>query len=230
MPLQDEFMKSYDIESYEDWFYDHGIGVFQFKSHRGENLYFKYIEVGSFSTNTNTWNWSWDNNSTPMRVRYGIEQIKEFGEANQFDKLTKGLFEGDEYTGWAMTAIANRLLGSIGSYRVPQDHLFIYFIFTKELNQGEYHTLKKNLILCDRHESGRIAFVCQHLIQNPRSGFHEAFESNPLFEPDDDYQAWCDECENIRMKEGEWNNASMAFANIKLVCNQCYFEIKARNQ
>ena len=29
--LQDEFMKVYDINSYEHWYYDHGIGAFHFK-------------------------------------------------------------------------------------------------------------------------------------------------------------------------------------------------------
>ena len=49
-------------------------------------------------------------------------------------------------------------------------------------------------------------------------------------ESDDDYQAWCDECEKVRLKEGEWNDVSMAIAKIELVCDQCYFEIKARNR
>ena len=68
------------------------------------------------------------------------------------------------------------------------------------------------------------------MINNDNAGFHEAFESNPLIEPYDDYQAWCDECEKERLKEGEWNDKSMAFADIKLVCDQCYFEIKKRNK
>lgn len=74
------------------------------------------------------------------------------------------------------------------------------------------------------------AFVCQHLLNSHNVGFHEAFESNPLIEPHDDYQAWCSTCENEHLKEGEWNDKSMAFADIKVVCNECYFEIKERNK
>jgi hypothetical protein len=48
--LQNEFMKLYDINSYEHWYYDHRIGAFHFKSDDGRNLYFKYIDVGSYST------------------------------------------------------------------------------------------------------------------------------------------------------------------------------------
>jgi hypothetical protein len=46
--LQEEFKKLYDINSYEHWYYDHDMGVFHFKSDDGRNLYFKYVDVGSF--------------------------------------------------------------------------------------------------------------------------------------------------------------------------------------
>ena len=82
---------------------------------------------------------------------------------------------------------------------------------------------------CESHGASRTAFVCQHLNKNTHTGFHEAFESNPLIEPDDDYQAWCDECEKMRQQEGEWNDVSEGFAEIRLICDQCFFEIKSRN-
>src|ERR1700733_8160178 len=132
--LQDEFMKLYDIESYEHLYYDHALGAFHFKSDNGKNLYFKYFVVGSFSTKANTWNWSWDNNSTPVRASIALRKVKAFGEAKGFEPLTEGLIDGDEYTGWAMTAIAAKQLSAIGAYRVPLDDvLFIYFIFMNEL-------------------------------------------------------------------------------------------------
>lgn len=197
MDLQGEFMKLYDIDSYEHWYYDHGIGAFHFKADDGRNLYFKYVDVGSFSTKANTWNWSWDNQTTPAHVCRGLEKVKAFGQANNFDQLTKGLFEGDDYTGWAMNAIAARLLSAIGAYRVPQEHLFIYFVFTNQLTQEEYDGLKDKYVDCSIHNSGRLSFVCQHISKDQYTGFHEAFESDPLVDDDeeDDYQAWCDECE-----------------------------------
>ncbi|MES2278491.1 MAG: hypothetical protein V4592_20840 [Bacteroidota bacterium] len=229
MPLQEEFMRIYDIDSYEEWYYDHGVGAFHFKSHDGRNLYFKYIDVGSFSTKANTWNWSWDNNSTPRHVKKGLEKVQAFGEANHFNELTQGLFEGDEYTGWAMNAVAAKLLSAIGMYRIPQEHLFIYFIFTNELTQDEYNILKEKSIACKIHDAGRIAFVCQHLVNSANIGFNEAFETDGIMEPDDEHQAWCDECEKIRLINGEWTDAAMAFAQVKAVCDRCYFEIKSRN-
>lgn len=46
---------------------------------------------------------------------------------------------------------------------------------------------------------------------------------------DDDFQAWCDECEAVRQQEGEWNDVSMEFCDIRLACEECYFEMKELN-
>ncbi len=190
--IQDEFMRLYDISSYEHWYHD--IGAFHFKSDDGRNLYFKYIDIGSYSTKRNTWMWSWENNTTPKHVARGLEKVRAFGEENNYNDLCQGLLEnGDDYTGWALTAITARLLNAIRAYRIPQQHLFIYFVFTNELTQEEYDELKDKYIQCATHRTSRVAFVCQHLNKDKYTGFHEAFESNPLIELDDDYQAWCDD-------------------------------------
>jgi hypothetical protein len=228
--LQEGFKELYDLSGYENWFYDHGTGVFHFKSGIDKNLYFKYVDVGSFSTNTNTWKWSWDNQSTPALVKRRIENVKEFGETNNFEQLTKGLIDGDEYTGWAMTAVTAKLLNAIGMYRIPHEHLFSYFVFTGELSQDEYDSYREKFVTCETHGTGSVAFVCRHLIENIGTGFHEAFVSDPLIDPEDDYQAWCDQCEIARLKAGGWNDISMAFADIKVVCEQCYFDIRERNK
>ena len=78
--VQEEFIKLYNLYSYEHWFYDHGIGAFHFKSNDGRNLYFRYVDVGSYSTERNTWMWSWHNKSTPKHVTKGLEKVKAHGQ------------------------------------------------------------------------------------------------------------------------------------------------------
>jgi hypothetical protein len=230
-PLQEAFIKLYHINSYEHWFYDHGIGAFHFRSDDGRNLYFKYVDVGSYSTKTNSWLWSWDNNSVPKRVTIGIEKVRAFGEAKGFSELSQSyITEADEYTGWALASITAKLLSAIGLYRIPQDHLFSFFVFTNELTQEEYDFLKEKRIDCDRHGSSRMAFVCQHLLSGKGLGFHETFDSDPLVEAKEDCQAWCDECEKAWEKEREWNETFTAIVKLKLVCEQCYFDIKSRSK
>ncbi len=230
MPLQDEFMNLYEINSFEHWFYDQGLGAFHFKSDSGRNLYFKYVDVGSFSTKANTWNWGWANKTTLAYLSKPLEKVKAVGEANSFELLTTGLFEGDDYTGWELTVISAKLLNAIGMYRVQVEHLFLYFIFTNEFTQEEYDALEDKSIECENHGTRRTAFICQHLDKNTYTGFHEAFETDEFTDPEDDFQAWCNECEKARLAEGEWNETSMAVAKIVIVCDQCYFEIKKRNE
>jgi hypothetical protein len=81
---------------------------------------------------------------------------------------------------------------------------------------------------CDRHGAKREAFVCDHLLYGARQGFfHGDDPGNPY--PD----AWCHRCEQIRVlhggSDGEWNDKSIALVKIRLVCGDCYEEIKARN-
>lgn len=46
---------------------------------------------------------------------------------------------------------------------------------------------------------------------------------------DDDFQAWCGECEKVRIRNNGWNEHAEEFANIRLVCEYCYFELKEFN-
>ena len=227
--LQDGFTKRFDLNRYEHWSFDDDFGVFHFESDKGQSLYFNYSLVGSFSDKTSTWKWSWDNEHLKQSERKNIERVKTFGEENKILKISTGLIDGDEYTGWEMTAVAAKILNAIGVYRFKQDYLTYFIVFTGELTEGEYAAWKEEYVACATHGASRAAFVCQHLNRETYTGFHEAFESNPLIEPDDDYQAWCNACEEVRLREGEWNDVSEGYAKIKLVCGHCFFEIKARN-
>lgn len=84
---------------------------------------------------------------------------------------------------------------------------------------------------CGSHGFQRPAFVCQHLNLENSIGFEEAMERHKGMElnENEDLQAWCNECEKVRVKYGEWNEESEKFAKIKLICENCYFEMKELN-
>jgi hypothetical protein len=83
-------------------------------------------------------------------------------------------------------------------------------------------------VKCNNHGQDYAAFICQHLNKITKVGFNEAFPSDP--NNIEEFQAWCDECEKVRVKADGWNDEGMELANIKLVCTQCYFEIKEINK
>lgn len=229
--LQDKFQKECDLNWYENWFYDQATGLLTFSTGETE-LNFKYFQVGSFSQKSNTWKWSWDNDNTLNKVKEPIRIIKEFGERSNFPKLVNGYFSSDEFEAWEFTAIAAKLTNGIGVYRpVNEDQLQIFLVITEFVDNETAKNIKEKYIKCNAHEYRRIAYICQHLNHITKVGFEEAFETyeNMEFSDDDDFQAWCSECETVRQKEGEWNERSMEFAQIKIVCESCYFEIKELN-
>jgi hypothetical protein len=84
-----------------------------------------------------------------------------------------------------------------------------------------------NKVQCGVHGKSSATFICHHLSEGEKLGFNVGFDPN---EPDDLYpDAWCDQCDEVLEQEGEWNDKSEAFADIKLVCAGCYCEIREKN-
>jgi hypothetical protein len=85
----------------------------------------------------------------------------------------------------------------------------------------------ENSVSCVRHGNEKTeAFVCEHLVTGTELGFYFDIvdKGNPF--PD----AWCARCKRIRQDHGgTWNEESEALINVKLVCGDCYKEIKTRN-
>jgi hypothetical protein len=227
--LQDKFEHEFSLTWYENWFYDQTTRLLTFST-GDEQINFKFINVGSYSEQSNTWKWSWDNDTALDRVKSPARLIKEFGHRSNFPKLAEGYFPSDEIEAWEFSAIAAKLLNGIGVYRPVNDTgLQIFLVITEFVDNKTAQEIKDKFIECGAHNKQRIAFVCMHLIGLNKVGFNEAFETFEDMElgEDDDFQAWCDDCEAIREKEGGWNDNSMV--EIRLVCERCYFEMKERN-
>lgn len=229
--LQDKFQNEYDVDWYDNWFYNQSTGLLTFSTGPQE-LNFKYFDVGSFSEKSNTWKWSWDNDHILDNVKGIAKLIKEFGQRKNFSKLTNGYFPSDEFEAWEFVAIAAKLANGIGVYRpFNGKHLKIFLVVTEFVDNETAQNIKDKYVQCNTHEYKRRTFICQHLNHAIKVGFEEAFATYEDMElsDDDDFQAWCNECEKVRQKEGEWNDKSMEFAQIKVVCEKCYFEMKELN-
>ncbi len=233
--FQQEFKEQYKIDSFTNWFYDSDLEILRLYNDAGDEIYFKYIPIGTFSLNTKTWMWSWFNNHLNEKSKTETLKIKNFGFENEYKKLSEETFQSDEYDGWEFLAISFKLLNGIGVYNLQTENLNYYLLLTEKIepqNHPEIKLLKQRTLDCDNHGFQRPAFVCKHLNIKTALGFEEAFETYPGMEldNDEDLQAWCNECEKIRQKYGEWNAESEKFAQIKLICENCYFEIKRLNQ
>jgi len=229
--LQDKFQNDYDLNWYENWFYNQATGLLTFST-GDQMLNFTYFQVGSFSEKSNTWKWAWDNETTLDNVKEKSTLVRDFGKRSNFQKLTEGYFPSDEIEAWEFTAIAAKLTKGIGVYRpIGDDQLQIFLVINEFVDNETAQNLKDKFVQCSIHEYRRRAFVCTHLNQSVKVGFEEAFETFEDMElsGEDDFQAWCNKCETVRQKEGGWNDSSMAFAGIKVVCEKCYFGMKVFN-
>ena len=87
---------------------------------------------------------------------------------------------------------------------------------------------KNSTMECERHGMHRPAFICKHLQFGERIGFNQP--GGP-FDPEWPFQnAWCDACDEVLLREGEWNDISEGFAQVMLICEGCFEEIRGRNQ
>ena len=64
---------------------------------------------------------------------------------------------------------------------------------------------QRDLVSCGLHGARPAAFVCRHVLESLRTGARVGFHTPGDTEDDD--QGWCDACERVRAREGEWNDA-----------------------
>ena len=86
---------------------------------------------------------------------------------------------------------------------------------------------KDSVIECSIHGYQLPAFISQHLQYGENLGFH-----TPDDPPEKDWpfkNAWCDQCHEVLLSEGEWNDRSEGFSQIMAICERCYKEIEIRN-
>jgi hypothetical protein len=229
--LQDDLNKLYDINSYTRYDYDQPSGIITL-SKPNQIVNFRYYQVGTYSTELKTWKWSWDNERTSKNVAVDIDKIKGFGITNKYENLINGEFSSYEEIGWELSSICCHLIGGIGVYRPVFEHLNIHMVLTELIDNDLAERKKTKYVDCENHDRRRRAFICQHLKEGSNNGFEESFETYEDMEfeyEDDDFVAWCNECEKVRVEEDSLSGRCWEEGKFKIVCEKCYFKIKESN-
>jgi hypothetical protein len=91
--------------------------------------------VGTFSTESQTWLWAWGSPWTVENLKNDSLAVREFGAQHGFERLTTRKWTAEEKDGWDMTAIAARVVGTEGAYRLPNDKVMI-FMLLKKIQEG----------------------------------------------------------------------------------------------
>jgi hypothetical protein len=226
MRLNESCDREFSIPSLPQWYYDLEAATLTFSEGGTARVVASIQVVGTTSTRGGTWLWSWANRSLPASATEAMKKVRSFGEAEKLSQLTDQSIPGDDYLGWAMTAIAATVLGSKGAYRCPGDHGFIYFTYTdiSFANVPRVRAPKKH-IECSTHGAANETFVCEHILSNPAQQWFSE-------KPDEDNKwpdSWCAACEEAFQQQGEWNDKNNQKLNIKLLCNYCYENLRSKD-
>ena len=76
-------------------------------------------------------------------------------------------------------------------------------------------------IECETHGTRTSAIVCCHLLRATDLVLGFVEDNDP-----DDPLAWCNDCEQLYSREQGWTQAFKKFAELKVVCDACYAELK----
>jgi hypothetical protein len=125
---QDALREKYRLDAYEryDWSQDSGQLVLSQDGKPG--VLAEIAFVGSISTTSNTWLWSWANRSNAELVKGPMREVRDFGDARRYHKLSAAHWDASEPDGWDMTAIAAYLLKAEGAYRIPSPTGYMFMI------------------------------------------------------------------------------------------------------
>lgn len=226
MELNEQADREYHIDVWPRWDYELEDGTLVFSEEGVPKVIASIQVVGTTSVEAKTWMWSWANEHLPANVVDRIRDVRKYGGSERVAELTESVLPDDEYLGWAMTAIAARILGAKGGYRFPVEDGFIYMVYTDLRFASEddrdaaarAQNEKKKTVDCDKHGKAFSTYVCEHLAANPRQEWfsREPEASNPW--PD----AWCAKCDEIFQEQGEWNKKNEGRMKIALLCHYCY--------
>lgn len=138
-------------------------------------------------------------------------------------QLTDPTLPDDEHLGWALTAIAAKILGAKGGYRCPSQRggfLYILYLDLRFANASAQpvEDRSNDEVECDEHGPGQRTYVCEHLVSDPQQKWFSTFPTDENPWPD----AWCSICQKAFQREGEWNDRSEGRLKIKLLCHRCY--------
>jgi hypothetical protein len=75
--------------------------------------------IGSVSETEGTFLWAWANEAIPHQARRGLETVREFGDSNVLELLTKPEWPGGQSDGLEMSAVAGRILDAAGVWVAP---------------------------------------------------------------------------------------------------------------
>jgi hypothetical protein len=121
----DAWMREYGLQGCQyDWSLDNAQLVLRLDS---DEVVADICVIGSVSEAEGTFLWAWANEAIPHQARRGLETVREFGENNALELLTKPEWPGGRSDGLEMAAVAGRVLDASGVWVAPTGDVTLFF-------------------------------------------------------------------------------------------------------
>jgi hypothetical protein len=85
--------------------------------------------IGSFAKSQGTWLWSWDNPSVLSNLTLASRELRDYGRAHGYAKLTQAKWKATEEDAWQMVALATLVGNAQGAYRGPAGDTYVFMTF-----------------------------------------------------------------------------------------------------
>ena len=119
------WMRDYNVrERHYHWSIDDAKLVFPSTS---DEVVADICMVGSVSVSEGTFLWAWANETIPTHARRGLERVREFGQSNALELLTKSEWPGGRSEGLEMAAVAAKILDAAGVWVAPGTDVTCFF-------------------------------------------------------------------------------------------------------
>ena len=77
IPIQNDFKAEFKLDDFAHWFYDADVEILRLYNDDNDEVFFKYIPIGTFSLTSKTWMWSWFNNYLSEKNKIETLKIKK---------------------------------------------------------------------------------------------------------------------------------------------------------
>lgn len=116
---QQKFISHYNINSFDEYWYDQDKCILQFKDNGQVLLEFSVVFIGSWSGKSNSWMWSWANENVADYARSKSNCLKYLQNVTESEVFINSLFECNQEMAYELAAFSIEYLDAEGMYIVP---------------------------------------------------------------------------------------------------------------
>ncbi|MED1267986.1 hypothetical protein P4U03_15465 [Bacillus mycoides] len=116
---QQHFISHYNIDNFDEYWYDQDQCILQFKNNGQVLLEFSVVFIGSWSGKSNSWMWSWANEHMTDCARSKSNCLKGLQKITGSEVFINSLFECDQEMAHELAAFSIEYLDAEGMYIAP---------------------------------------------------------------------------------------------------------------